>query len=476
MVVGHIPRTLQVQLRGALARSASAGDHVTVAGIFLPAPFSGFAAIRAGLVTDTFLDAQHVQVLKKSYSIYSLSENIARQISAFARQEDVYEKLATSIAPEIHGLLDVKKALLLQMIGGCTVTRGDGVRIRGDINICLMGDPGVAKSQLLKHISTVAPRGVYTSGKGASGVGLTAAVLKDPVSREFVLEAGSLVLADMGICAIDEFDKMTEADRTAIHEVMEQQTISIAKAGITTSLNARTAILAAANPAFGRYNLYKSPAENINLPAALLSRFDLLFLLLDKKDPAQDLLLAHHVTHVHRFKKPPSTNSAPCSSEFLRAYISRARTFTPHIPPSLAGQIVTIYSNLRSLQTGKAARTYVTPRTLLAILRFSQALARLRFSDSICQGDVVEAVRLMNSATESLDDRQEARKDPTSAIFELIREFAAQAQANMVRCADVLPTVLSKGFTKPAFDECLRKYERISIWQLNDDCSSLTFL
>lgn len=207
---------------------------------------------------------------------------------------------------------------LTSQVGGITKEMADGMKIRGDINVLLCGDPGVAKSQLLKHICTVAPRGIYTTGKGSSGVGLTAAVTRDPISNEMMLEGGALVLADKGICAIDEFDKMDDSDRTAIHEVMEQQTVSIAKAGITTTLNARTSILAAANPVYSRYNKKKSVEDNLGLPAALLSRFDLTFIILDTPDEGFDEALARHVTHVHRNNEHPPLEFEPFSPAFLR--------------------------------------------------------------------------------------------------------------------------------------------------------------
>jgi DNA replication licensing factor MCM7 len=316
--MGHIPRSMTVYLTESQTRKVNPGEVVVISGVVLPIPFTGYKALRAGLITDTYLEAHHVLQLKQQYRDMSLTEEISEQIRSVASQPGVYDRLASSIAPEIYGHEDVKKALLLMLVGGTNKTTDDGMKVRGDLNMCLMGDPGVAKSQLLKHICKIAPRAVYTTGRGSSGVGLTASVTRDPITEEMVLEGGALVLADNGIACIDEFDKMDESDRTAIHEVMEQQTISISKAGINTTLNARTSILAGANPQYGRYNLKKKPTENINLPAALLSRFDLLFLLVDKPSTESDMQLAQHVTHVHRTLAHPAVDQNTLSEQFIK--------------------------------------------------------------------------------------------------------------------------------------------------------------
>ncbi|KAK0545604.1 DNA replication licensing factor MCM7 [Tilletia horrida] len=450
--VGHIPRSMTVHVYGPLVRGMNPGDIVHLGGIFLPMPYTGFRAIRAGLLTDTYLEAQHIHQVKKQYTEMGLTPEIEEKISRLKHDPALYARLAASIAPEIYGHEDVKKVLLLLLVGGVTKVMGDGMKIRGDINVCLMGDPGVAKSQLLKYISKVAPRGVYTTGRGSSGVGLTAAVMRDPVTEEMVLEGGALVLADNGIACIDEFDKMDESDRTAIHEVMEQQTISISKAGITTTLNARTSVLAAANPLYGRYNPRISPVDNINLPAALLSRFDILFLILDTPSRLDDERLAQHVTYVHMHNEHPKIFSGDGGLDTLdpvlmRHYIALARQKRPTVPRAVSDYVVGAYVQLRAQHKEDEARdmgyTYMSTRALLAILRLSQALARLRFADEVEIADVDEALRLMDVSKASLhSDRNGNRREgeggggvgvpdqsAASKIYRIIREMAMAAGA-----------------------------------------------
>ena len=476
--VGHIPRQLTIHCHGALTRQVNPGDVIDIAGIFLPTPYTGFKAIRAGLLTDTYLEAQHVRQHKKAYDSMVLAPTTIQRMTELEQSGQLYEYLSRSIAPEIFGHLDVKKALLLQLIGGVSKEMGDGLRIRGDINVCLMGDPGVAKSQLLKYITKVAPRGVYTTGRGSSGVGLTAAVMRDPVTEEMVLEGGALVLADNGTCCIDEFDKMDDSDRTAIHEVMEQQTISISKAGITTTLNARTAILAAANPLYGRYNPRVSPVENINLPAALLSRFDVLFLILDTPSRDADEELARHVTHVHIHNAHPEPQGGGLifSPNEVRQWVARARSFRPIVPKQVSDYVVGAYVRLRQQQkrdeAGKKTFTHTSPRTLLGILRLSQALARLRFADEVITDDVDEALRLVEVSKASLyDDNRDRRGDQSAStkIFNLIRgmrESGAAATGGNKGELDmrrVRERVLAKGFTAQQLETCLTEYADLDV-------------
>eukprot|EP00055_Hartaetosiga_balthica_P010535 m.45255 g.45255 ORF g.45255 m.45255 type:complete len:727 (+) comp7210_c0_seq2:40-2220(+) len=409
---GDMPRHMLLSVDRQLTDTVIPGTRCTVVGIFTVFSEKKERGSSTPSVRRPYLRVVGVEVSGagpgRGQSL--LNPQDEEKFQTLARDPEVYKKIYSSIAPSIFGADDMKKAIACLLFGGSTKVLPDSMRLRGDINVLLLGDPGTAKSQMLKFAEQVAPIGVYTSGKGSSAAGLTASVIRDASSREFYLEGGAMVLADGGVVCIDEFDKMRESDRVAIHEAMEQQTISIAKAGITTMLNSRTSVLAAANSVFGRWDDTKEADENIEFQSTILSRFDLIFIVKDEHNHERDAMLARHVMRVHLYAQAQETSSSSVELEipFLKKYIHYCKgACGPRLSDAAVEKLKNHFVQIRNeahkqyKETGKRPAIPITVRQLEALIRISEALAKMRCASFASETDVDEAIRLFKVSTMS---------------------------------------------------------------------------
>lgn len=441
---GQLPRGMDVIMDDDLVDKAKPGDRVQIVGVYRSvggansssgsaAGGSGSSTFKSLLVGDNcvLLNSKGTSV---ATPLASITKEDIDHITQISKHEDIFNLLARSLAPSIYGFDEIKKAVLLQQLGGTEKNLDNGTHIRGDINILMVGDPSTAKSQMLRFVLNTAPLAIATTGRGSTGVGLTAAVTTDKDTGERRLEAGAMVMADRGIVCVDEFDKMNEGDRVAIHEVMEQQTVTISKAGIHTTLNARCSVLAAANPAYGQYDPHKEPHRNIALPDSLLSRFDLLFVVTDDVNDIKDRQISQHVLNMHQYLPSGMTEGTPQREQRLSAlsvqqndsqhepasanvYIDEAKTMLsvdfvkryiafakervkPQLTEPAIDHIGSVYTTLREdpLTEGKRRTTPVTARTLETLIRLSTAHAKLRLSQEITVEDAIAAEQLLRYA------------------------------------------------------------------------------
>lgn len=445
---GQLPRSVDIICDNDLVDLCKPGDRVQVIGSYRAMPGK-----QGGYTSGTFrtlLISNNVSLLSKEVTPNITGEDV-QKCKKFSKQKgNVFEILSKSLAPSIHGHEYIKKAMLCMLLGGVEKNLPNGTRLRGDINLLLIGDPSVAKSQLLRYVLHTAPRAIATTGRGSSGVGLTAAVTTDQETGDRRLEAGAMVLADRGIVCIDEFDKMTDMDRTAIHEVMEQGRVTISKAGIHARLNARCSVLAAANPVYGRYNPYKTPMENIGLQDSLLSRFDCLFIMLDTIDVDSDRKIADHVVRMHRYRSPQEQDGQVLSVaadadvlttrdltqtgsggdgeegdtplyekydallhgnsrkktdkivsvQFMKKYIHIAKCIKPSLTEEASAMLADEYASLRAndFADGTARTQPVTPRALETLIRLATAHAKSRLSKVVEEIDAETAIELVQFA------------------------------------------------------------------------------
>ena len=381
---GSEPKQMLMILEDDLVDKLNPGDKVRITGTL-----KTFREERSGKFKN-YIYVNHIEPLEQEFEEIQLSEEDEEKILELSKDPNIYDKIIKSTAPSIRGYRDVKEAIALQLFGGSAKQLEDETKLRGDIHILIVGDPGIGKSQILKYVSRLAPRSIYTSGKGTTGAGLTAAAVRDELGG-WSLEAGALVLGDQGNVCVDELDKMRAEDRSALHEALEQQTVSIAKAGIMATLNSRCSVLAAANPKFGKFDSYKILAEQIDLPAPIISRFDLIFVIEDKPTREGDSKLADHILKIHK----ENTIDYEIEPDLLRKYIAYARKTANPVLTDEANQVLKeFYVNTRNSNPEEQNTVPITARQLEAIIRLAEASAKIKLKDFVEKEDAEKAVRL----------------------------------------------------------------------------------
>ncbi len=396
---GQLPHYIDVTIKQDLVDNARPGDRIVLTGIVRIEQESLIGARTTSGLYRLRIDGNNVEFLGGRGSKTSrktereeISPEEEKIIKSLSKNSDIYERLVDSFAPHIQGHALIKEAILLLVVGSTQRLLQDGTKIRGDINIFLVGDPGTAKSEMLKFCARIAPRGLYTSGRGSTAAGLTAAVVRDK-SGIMMLEAGAVVLGDQGLVCIDEFDKMKPEDRSALHEVMEQQSASIAKGGIVATLNARTSILAAANPMYGKYDPFKNITENVNLPIPLLTRFDLIFVVRDIPSKEKDSRIAKHIINLHT---PTGNDSRSLiDSDILTKYLAYSKRINPALTKEAEEKILQYYMKMRNVESEEMIT--VTPRQLEGLIRLATARARLLMKDQVEAEDAERAIFLIES-------------------------------------------------------------------------------
>ena len=491
---GEQPQTLDIDVTDDLTGLVTPGDRVVVNGILRSVQRINYG--QKSTLFDIYLEGNSLEVAEKEFEEVAITEEDEAKIMALARDPMIYKKIVRSIAPTIYGSDDVKEAIALQLFGGIPKEMPDGSRLRGDIHVLLVGDPGIAKSQILRYVAKLSPRGIYTSGKSSTAAGLTATAVKDEFGDgRWTLEAGALVLADMGIAAVDEMDKMAKEDRSALHEAMEQQSVSVAKAGITATLKCRCALLGAANPKLGRFDQFIPIAEQINMPPSLLSRFDLIFVMTDQPEAERDAAIAQHIIKTHavgelikqheheplagvdddyirRALEPVTPDIDPA---LLRKYIAYAkRTCFPILSDGAKEALIGYYMRLRNLASGNNKPVPVTARQLEALVRLAEASARMRLSNTIDTEDTDRILKIVDACLRQVAYDAESgsfdidklvtgvpksQRDIIRSIKEAIRNLSGESDGQ-ARVEEVIEILVQQGFARDKIEYTLDHLKR----------------